>query len=278
MERVGEHPVPPGPLAVRWLAYALDEVRAGVAGRAKLRLENAGSAPWRSRGREGVHLSYHWLDPLGNPIVWDGVRTAFPRRVEPGEAVELDVDVVAPRPPGSYRLAFDLVEELRFWFQEVGSAPLDLAVEVQPRIEERRLRVVVRGVSDPETDAALAAQEEPVVEEDAVAVAHLVPGAQPAADWSRLLLDAHQEGYAAVGGAIEVTNGVGARGERRRLAAWVPGGGRNPRFGQPLLFPSLLDGLEPESHDDLPAFSGADALFEGRAVVRLRRRSGRRSG
>ncbi len=278
MERVGEHPVPRGPLAVRWLAYELDEAHAGVAGRAKLRLENAGSAPWRSRGREGVQLSYHWLDPLGNPIVWDGVRAAFPRRVEPGEAVQLDVDVVAPRPPGSYRLAFDLVEELRFWFQEVGSTPLDLRVEVQPRIAERRLRVVVHGASDPETDAALAAQEELVVEEDAVAVAHLVPGALPAPDWSRLLLDAHEEGYAAVGGAIDVAGGIGARRERRRLAAWAPGGGRNPRFGHPLLFPSLLDGREPETRDGLPAFSGADALFEGRAVVRLRRRSGRPSG
>ncbi len=278
MERVGEHPVPPGPLAVRWLAYELGEARAGVVGRAKLRLENAGSASWRSRGREGVQLSYHWLDPLGNPIAWDGVRTAFSRRVEPGEAVELDVAVVAPRPPGSYRLAFDLVEELRFWFQEVGSTTLDLPVEVQPRIGERRLRVAVHGATDPETGNALAAQEEPLVEEDAVAVAHLVPGALPAPDWSRLLLDAHEEGYAAVGGAIEVVNGVGVRGERRRLAAWAPGGGRNPRFGHPLLFPSLLDGLEPESQDGLPAFSGADALFEGRAVVRLRRRSGRRSG
>ncbi len=278
MERVGEHPVPMGPLAVRWIAYELDEARAGVAGRAKLRLENAGSAPWRSRGREGVQLSYHWLDPLGNPIVWDGVRAPFPRRIEPGEAVELDVTVVAPRPPGSYRLAFDLVEELRFWFQEVGSTTLDLPVEVQPRIGERRLRVAVQGAADPETGNALAAQEEPLVEEDAVAVAHLVPGALPAPDWSRLLLDAHEEGYAAVGGAIEVVNGVGVRGERRRLAAWAPGGGRNPRFGHPLLFPSLLDGLEPESQDGLPAFSGADALFEGRAVVRLRRRSGRRSG
>src|SRR3990172_12918785 len=252
MERVGEHPVPPGPLAVRWLGYELDEAQAGVECRARLRLENAGSAPWRSRGRECVQLSYHWLDPLGNPIVWDGVRAAFPRRVEPGEAVELDVPVVAPRPPGSYRLAFDLVEELRFWFQEVGSAPLDLPVDVGPRISERRLRVVMHGEPDLETEDALAAQEEPLVSEGAVAVAHLVAGALPASDWSRLLLDAHEEGYAAVGGAIEAES----RSERRRLAPWAPGGGRNPRFTYPLLLPSLLDGLEPERHEGLPSYEG----------------------
>ncbi len=273
MERVGEHAVPVGPLAVRWLAYELDEARAGVEGRARLRLENAGSAAWRSRGQEGVQLAYHWLDPLGNPIVWDGIRAPLARVIEPGEEVELDVTVVAPRPQGSYRLAFDLVEEYRFWFEEVGSMPLDLPVNVKPRIAERRLHVVLHGPSDPETDAALAAQEESVVSEDALAFAHLVSGAVPASDWSRLLLDAHQEGFAAVGPALEVS-----RSERRRFAPWAPGGGRNPRFSEPLLLPSVLAGLEPDSHEGLPSFSGADALFEGRAVVRLRQRSGRPTG
>lgn len=273
MERVGEHAVPVGPLAVRWLAFELEEALAGVAGRARVRFENAGSAAWRSRGLEGIQLAYHWLDPLGNPIVWDGVRAPLTRVVEPGEEVELDVTVVAPRPQGSYRLAFDLVEEYRFWFEEVGSHPLDIPIEVQPRIAERRLQVVLHGPSDPDTNAALAAQEEPLMSEDALAFAHLVPGAVPAPDWSRLLLDAHQEGYAAVGPALEVS-----RGERSRFAPWAPGGGRNPRFVEPLLLPSLLAGLEPDTHESLPSFFGSDALFEGRAVVRLRQRSGRRSG
>ena len=274
MERVGEHPVPVGPLAVRWLAYELEEPCAGVGRHARLRLENAGSAPWRSRAKEGVQVAYHWLDPLGNPIVWDGIRTPFPHVVEPGQAVEIEVPVLAPRPPGRYRLAFDLVEELRFWFEEVGSTPLEISVEVGPRIAERRLRVVLHGESVPETDAALAVQQEPLVTEDAVAVAHLVPGAAPAPDWSRLLLDAHAEGWAAVGGALAPEG----RSERRLYAPWSPGGGRNPRFSHPLVLPSLLDGIEPGSHLGLPAFSGGDGLFEGRAVVRLRRRSDRPSG
>ncbi|MDW8338034.1 MAG: hypothetical protein RMM28_02705 [Thermoleophilia bacterium] len=274
MERVGAHPVPTGPLAVRWLAYELPELREGVVGRARLRLENAGSAPWRSRGRAGVQLAYHWLDSLGNPIVWDGIRTAFPEPVAPGHEVELDVPIEAPRPPGSYRLAFDLVEEHRFWFEEVGSATLDLPVEVRPRLRERRLAVVVHGGPSPATEAALAAQEEPIVRDGAEAVAHLIAGARPAPDWSRLLLDAHAEGYRAVGGAVE----AGSRADRRRLSPWAPGGGRNPRFPHPLLLPSLLDGLEPDLHDGLPAYAGADRLFEGRAVVRLPSRSGRRRG
>lgn len=278
MQRVGEHPVPVGPLAVRWLAYDLPEPRAGVEGRVRLRLQNAGTAPWRSRGRAGVQLAYHWLDPFGNTIVWDGLRTPLPAPVAPGEEVELEAAVLAPRPPGRYLLAFDLVEELRFWFREVGSHQLELPVEVAPRIAERRLGVVLHGGFDAETEAALAAQAEPLVAEDAVALAHLVPGALPAPDWSRLLLDAHEEGYAAVGGAVEVVDGLAARGERRRLAPWAPGGGRNPRFDHPLLFPSLLAGLEPRSEGGLPVFSGGDALFEGAALVRLRLRSGRPRG
>ena len=65
-------------------------------------------------------------------------------RGRPGDEVEVALRVRAPQPPGRYRLAFDLVEELR-WFAEVGSSPLELDAEVLPRIEERRLAVVVRG-------------------------------------------------------------------------------------------------------------------------------------
>ena len=274
MERVGEHPIPAGPLAVRWLGYDLPDFRAGAESAVEVVLQNAGTATWRLRGELGVRLSYHWLDDRGNAIVWDGPRVDFGGPVAPGDEIEVALRVRAPQPPGRYRLAFDLVEELRFWFEEVGSVPLELPVDVRPRIAERRLAVVVQGGPDAETEVALAAQDEPLVSEDAVAVAHLVPGAAPAPDWSRLVLDAHAEGYAAVGSALEVES----RAERRRFAAWAHGGGRNPRFGQPLLLPSLLDGLEPTTHLHLPAFVGDDALFEGRAVVRLRRRSGRRSG
>jgi hypothetical protein len=274
MERVGEHPVPVGPLAVRWLAYELPEQRAGTTTRARVALENAGSAPWRSRGREGIQLAYHWLDPLGNAIVWDGTRTPLPDVVEPGATIELEPSLSAPRPPGGYRLAFDLVDEYRFWFEEIGSTPLDVPVEVRPRIDARRLAVEVHGGPDRDLEAALARQDEPLVTDDPVAVAHLVPGAIPAPDWSRLLLDAHAEGYGAVGGAVDAAS----RGDRRTLAAWAPGGGRNPRFSEPLLFPSLLTGLEVTTHLGLPAFRSNDGVFEGRAVVRLRSRSGRRTG
>ncbi|MBA3475311.1 MAG: hypothetical protein H0T10_00970, partial [Actinobacteria bacterium] len=70
MERVGEHPVPVGPLAVRWLGYDLPELRAGEVAPARVALRNDGTATWRSRRESGVQLSYHWLDDRANPIVW----------------------------------------------------------------------------------------------------------------------------------------------------------------------------------------------------------------
>ena len=272
MERVGDHPVAAGPLAVRWLAYELEPARAGALGRARVRVENAGTATWRSRGGEGVQLSYHWLDPLGNPVDWDGLRTALPRPVAPGEAVELDAAISAPRPPGRYRIAFDFVEENRFWFGEVGIVSLEVEVEVLPRISERRLAVHVHGGHDAETAAALAAQEEAVVDDEPAAIAHLVAGSVPAPDWSRRLLDAHAEGWEAVGPGIEPQ---GIR-KPRFLEPWKPGGGRNPRFGPPLLLPSLLAGLDPGVHEGYPSYDGVEKLFDGRIVVRLRPRSDRR--
>jgi hypothetical protein len=278
VKRVGEHPVLTGPLAVRWLGYELEPPRAGAAGTARVLVENAGSATLRSRAREGVQASYHWLDPLGNPVVWDGLRTPLPRPLEPGHSAELTLALVAPRPPGRYRLALDFVEEHRFWFAELGLEPLVLDVQVLPRIVGRRLAVVVHGGTDPETRTALSAQEEAVVAEleEADAIAHLVPGAAPAPDWARRMLDAHAEGWAAVGPAIEPAGGPLGRRRTRALAAWRSQGGRNPAFTRPLLLPSLLAGLEPTEYAGLPAYAGDDALFDGRIVVRLRPRSDRR--
>lgn len=270
MNRVGEHPGTAGPLAPRWLAWSLEAPRAGVAHVARVSLENAGTATWRSHGTDGVQASFHWLDSLGNPIVWDGPRTPLPRAVAPGEQVEIELVVSAPKAPGPYRLSFDLVEEHRFWFEEVGCTPLTVELEVAPRITERRLAVRIHGDTNLATTAALEAQEELTVEADGVAVAHLVAGAIPPPDWSRLLLDAHAEGWSAVATAL-----IPDRRDKE-LEPWRGGGGRNPRFANPLLLPSLLDGIEPSQHLGLPAYGGPDGLFDGRIAVTLPRRSDRR--
>jgi hypothetical protein len=244
---VPERPVASGPLAVRWVWYDLPPLRAGETVHGRAELENAGSATWEPEGDGQISVSYHWLDPLGNAIVWGGIFSPVTERVPPGARTELWFAVQAPRPPGCYRLSLDVVAEGRSWFSDLGNLPLALEVDVAPRVERRALAVDLQ--PGPEellrlTQDALGAQEEPlVVREEAEAVAHLVPGCRPAADWSRRVLDAHAEGFACVGGSIEPYGSMGARRKAAAtLAAWAPEGGRKPSFEHPLLCPSLLVG------------------------------------
>lgn len=253
---------------MHWHGLALGGVRAGCLAQATVELENGGLAPWRSRGAEGVQLSYHWLDELGNPIVWDGERTALSETVAPGERRQLHLQVRGPMPPGRYRLAVDLVAEFRFWFADVGNTPLERLVDVGPRIARR---LAARG-GDP---GALAAQQEALVPEaEAEAVAHLAATAAPGPDWSMRLLDAHQEGFAVVGGGVERPPGR-LRRPNPELAPWAPGAGRQPRFPYALLCPSLVRDARGEWAEPvagLPAFRPDQRepwLFDGRIVVRL---------
>jgi hypothetical protein len=226
----GEHPVPAGPLAVRWLASELGPVQAGALAQARVVMENAGTAAWRE-----LNVSYHWLDDRGNPIVWDGIRHAV--TATPGERVEREIVVRGPIPPGRYRLAFDLVDEHRFWLAELGNFTPALDVDVAPR------------------DASAARLFE----------------AEADADQLRA---AHEEGYAAVGGSIEM------RRRPRELDAYEPGGGRNPAFAYPLVCPSLLPPLEPNAEvAGLPAWQPeGDEPWVYDARIRLRPQSGRRRG
>jgi hypothetical protein len=232
----------PGPLVARWESWQLAETRAGVLTSASVRVVNTGAAVWG----DDVLASYHWLDGAGNPIVWDGLRTALPGPVAPGSAVDLEVRIRAPIPPGRYRFALDLVAEGRAWFAEVGGDSPWREVDVRPRVE--------------------------VAELAAVADVHLPEGCEPAPGWEDSVLAAHAEGYAVVAGAIEAPRRL-----RHALAAWAPGAGRVPGFSSPLLCPSILRGIEVERLPDvagLPAFAPPPAepwVYDGRLVVKLRR-------
>lgn len=282
------HPIPSGPLAVRWLSYELGEQRAGAESYAWIELENAGSATWRTDTPAGVHLAYHWLDSLRNPILWAPVFAPLPGQVSPGEQLRVPIPVRAPIPPARYGLAFDLVDEGRFWFAEVGNSRLELDIDVGRRLEERTLAIEITEGPDEltaETRRALAAQEEPI-SDDGAATAYLVAGCRPEPDWSRRLLDAHAEGYAAVAGSLEI-DGLWKRGVPQELEAWQPGFGRSPGWTLPLLFPSLLGELRDEAPwttvaGELPAVEPSDLqepwLCDGRIRVRLDARAAQRLG
>jgi hypothetical protein len=250
---------------VRWLAHDLPQQRAGSTSVGRVELENAGTAAWRSRPGTDVHLSYHWLDLRGNVIVWAGAFILLPERVEPGERFEVPLPVRAPMPPGRYRLALDLVDEGRLWFAEVGNERLELELDVESRLPERALAARI-AAGPPElveaTRAALDALDEPVVEEG-VAVAFLAAGCRPAPDWSRRVLDAHEEGFAAVAGSIDVESGLTGRRAGAALAPWRPGFGRSPGWTRPLLCPSVISDLVDEAPWTEPV-SGLPALEPAR--------------
>jgi hypothetical protein len=220
----------------------LDEPRAGALGGARVEVENVGTAAWR----EDVSCSYHWLDALGNPIVWDGIRTPLPRQVAPEERVTMRVAVRAPIPPARYRFALDLVAEHRAWFGELGHRGPEEELEVRPRVDAERL--------------------------EEVAAVHVPEGWELAPGAEELALAAHAEGYAAVAPSIQAPRRL-----RRALEPWREHEGRDPGFGQPLLCPSVLHGVQLERLADvegLPAFTPpADEpwIYDGRVAVRPQR-------
>ncbi len=225
-----------GPLAVRFGAPPTVLPEAGTVERVSVELENVGALRWSS----GTFISYHWLDSRDNPIVWDGIRTDAPA-LAPGESALVDVEVRAPIPPGRYRLAFDLVAELRAWFSELGSPMLAQDVDVAPRVGEPN--------------------------------AVLPTGFERAADWEERVRAAHGEGYGVVSGAVEWPAGLFSR-RPRELAPYAPGLGRIPGFSAPLLAPSTLEGIELESLGEiagLPAFAAPRDepwIYDGRIVLR----------
>jgi hypothetical protein len=220
-----------GPLVARWRSVEHAPVGAGTLQHVTVELENAGSAPWRTRGAEdGLFVAYHWLDERGNPIVWDGLRTPLASVVQPGATLRQAVALRAPIPPGRYRLSFDLVEEHRFWLAELGNEPYEEDVEVLPR------------------DAAGAR----------------VFGADPDDAWREHANALHREGYGAVGGAIDAKgfDAYAAGGGRNPRFA-------HPLVC-PSLLPPLEPNAEVRGLPAYAPEGDEPTMYDGRLVLRLR--------
>jgi hypothetical protein len=89
-----------------------------------LSVTNTGRAAWDSAADPPIVLSYHWLRPDDDGVVaFEGERTAFERRIAPGESAQVNAFVRAPQYPGQYRLEWDLAQEGRLWFSTEPEAP-----------------------------------------------------------------------------------------------------------------------------------------------------------
>ncbi|MBV9592255.1 MAG: hypothetical protein JO147_00445 [Actinobacteria bacterium] len=78
-------------------------------------------------GKDGwfqVTVGNHWLDARGKRIVNDDGRAELPQDIEPGQTVEVVLDVEVPDRPGPLKLELDCVQEAVAWFGDRGSSTM----------------------------------------------------------------------------------------------------------------------------------------------------------
>ncbi|HAF11037.1 MAG TPA: hypothetical protein DCK98_13285 [Chloroflexi bacterium] len=97
-------------------------------------LSNSGVATWNASGPNLVDLSYHWTDPAGTVVVWDGTRTPLPADVAPSSSTSIAASITTPKTPGAYTLTVDLVREGVAWFAALGGLPLKVPTQVSPAL------------------------------------------------------------------------------------------------------------------------------------------------
>lgn len=89
---------------------------------------NTGQLPWPAGGDQAVHLSYHflWTDPdMTQGLQYEGLRTALPADVLPGQSATLMALVSTPSVSGGYLIRWDMVQESVTWFSVHGAPTAD---------------------------------------------------------------------------------------------------------------------------------------------------------
>jgi len=97
-----------------------------------IRLKNTGQKTWQSEGPYPVLLSYHLMDSTGHCLQYDNRRYSLSQRIEPKDSITLPVTVKIPLQTGNFILVFDLVREGKAWFEDYGSKPLQIELEISP--------------------------------------------------------------------------------------------------------------------------------------------------
>ena len=100
-----------------FLAPAELALGAGSLNVVEVEVTNRGRMTWSPDAVPPFYLSYHWFDEgMRHVVAYDGLRTALPRAIAPGDAVRARLRVRAPRRAGQYDLGWDIVQENRLWF------------------------------------------------------------------------------------------------------------------------------------------------------------------
>jgi hypothetical protein len=109
-------------------------MRAGESRPLRFTVKNLGESTWpavgNKEGRFQVNIGNRWLKSGSEINGLDG-RTGMPADLQPGQQVELQLNIRAPGEPGDYTLEIDMVHEGVTWFYERGAKPLRLSVRVE---------------------------------------------------------------------------------------------------------------------------------------------------
>jgi hypothetical protein len=101
---------------------------------ADITIKNTSTRTWPSKpdqnGRYAVNLSYHWLDPKRQIVVFDGLRTPLPHDLGPGESVTLRGTIQAPEKAGAYLIQMTMVQEAVAWFSDSDGGHILIPVSV----------------------------------------------------------------------------------------------------------------------------------------------------
>lgn len=114
------------------LVSPLERLTGAEGGKVAVRVENTGRFPWLPPSLEPgpfVSLGYRLYDP-DMDLVDEGVHVPVPRKVLPGQSVEMELPIAPTYFAGPVLLKIDMIHEGTTWFGERGNNALDLRVEI----------------------------------------------------------------------------------------------------------------------------------------------------
>ena len=190
----------------------------GAATNVAVIVTNAGKGVFPITNATPVTLGYHWYDAAGKVVVFDGPRTKLPADLGPGQSVSLTASVMPPTVGGTYRLAFDLVQEGVTWFSQAGVPTGDMPVTIVGRTYGATYQPAVTTLAVTGAQAAVP-----------ITIVNSGNFTWPAAGANPITLSYH---WQRPDGSAAVWDGL-----RTRLAADVPAGG-SVVLGAAIAFPA----------------------------------------